>query len=147
MEFGITKKALVPVSLSKHVMILNGEIGNSREYGRLVGLAEEPNALELLRTRKQFHVGHGLIILEAQERLLGSLVQCSLDLLHDILRSAMTSETSPILPEPHISTESEIGGFVSLGQMAAEAPDRAPGKLDVRIPALMPDFSGCKART
>ncbi|CAI7622701.1 unnamed protein product [Penicillium bialowiezense] len=120
-------------------MILNGVIGNSREYGRLVGLAEEPNTLELLRTRKQFHVGHGLIILQTQEQLLGSLVQCSLNLLHNTLGSAMT--------KPHISTESEIGGFESLGQMTAEAPYRAPGKLDVRIPMLMPDFSQCKART
>lgn len=138
MQYGFNTKVIVPVFVGKYVMILSGFLGNSREYGRVLSVKEEPNALELLRTRKRYHVGNDLIILEAQERLLEFLVRLSLDLLCDIPRSAMTSDTFPILPEPHISTESEIQGFETLRLMVTESPYCAPAKLDLsRVDSLL----------
>ncbi|CAG7937538.1 unnamed protein product [Penicillium salamii] len=137
-HLGFVSKAIVPIFLNEHVMILNGVIGNSREYGRLVSWHDEPDAFHWMATQKQFIPGEGLIILEAQERLLNFLVQCALDILHEIPKETAISDTFPILDEPRLKTESKISGFESLGVMAAEAPYRVPAKLDLsRVESLL----------
>jgi hypothetical protein len=88
-----------------HVMILNGVAGNRRDYGKLMAWEEHPDAFNWMTKQKQFIPGEGLMILEAQERLLTFLVQCCLELLHDIPQSTLTSDSFPILPEPQLKPE------------------------------------------
>ncbi|CAG7950189.1 unnamed protein product [Penicillium olsonii] len=130
-HLGFVSKAIVPIFLNEHVMILNGVTDDSREYGRLVSWHEEPDAFDWMASRKQFLPGEGLIILEAQERILEFLIQCSFGLLHEIDQESMISDDFPILDEPRLKNESEISGFESLGVMTAEAPYRVPAKLDL----------------
>ncbi|KAJ5614194.1 hypothetical protein N7528_007848 [Penicillium herquei] len=134
MHFGMLTKALVPIILGGYAMILNGIEENSRAYGRLVAWEEHPESIDWLWTGKQFNPGEGLLILEAQERLLIGLVQCCQQLLQDIPESEVTSDQFPVLPEPQLKSGSEIRGFKSLGTMAAEAPYRLPVELD--LPSL-----------
>lgn len=132
-HLGLVSKAIVPIFLNEHVMILNGVAGNTRDYGKLMAWEEHPDAFDWMHTRKQFQPGEGLAILEAQKQLLAFLVQCCLQLLHDIPETTLTSDSFPVLPEPQLKPESEIRGFESLGVMAAEAPYRVPAKLDLRL--------------
>lgn len=132
-HFGMVSKAIVPIFLNEHVMILNGVAGNTRDYGKLMAWEEHPDAFDWMHTRKQFLPGEGLVILEAQNRLLAFLVQCCQQLLHDIPETTLTSDSFPVLPEPQLKPESEIKGFESLGVMATEAPYRVPAELDLRL--------------
>lgn len=119
-------------------MILNGVAGNHRDYGKLVAWEEHPDAFNWMTKQKQFIPGEGLMILEAQERLLTFLVRCCLELLHDIPQSTLTSGSFPILPEPQLKPEREINGFDSLIVMATEAPYRVPAQLDLhRVESLL----------
>ncbi|KAG2417841.1 hypothetical protein HFD88_000940 [Aspergillus terreus] len=78
------------------------------------------------------------IFLNGHERLLTFLVQCCLEVLHDIPQSTLTSDSFPILPEPQLKPEREINGFESLSVMAAEAPYRVPAQLDLhRVESLL----------
>ncbi|KAI9368491.1 hypothetical protein BJX61DRAFT_550398 [Aspergillus egyptiacus] len=112
MHLGLVTKAFVPIFLDEHVMILNGFAENTRDYG--------------------------LLVMEAQARLLAILVQCCRVILHDIPESSLTSDSFPILPEPQLKADCEISGFQSLRVMAAEAPYRVPAELDLsRIESLL----------
>lgn len=71
--------------------------------------------------------------MKVQERLLAFLVQCCLQILHDIPESTLTSDSFPVLPEPQLKSEAEIHGFEALGVMAAEAPYRLPAQLDFHL--------------
>jgi hypothetical protein len=128
-HLGLVTKSIVPIFLNEHVMILHGVNGNTRDNGRLVDWDEEPEAFDWMVQRKQFLSGEGLIILEIQRRFLEFLIDCSLQLLHDITPSTVTSDEFPTLAEPPLKTDQEINGFESLGVMVAEAPYRVPEKL------------------
>ncbi|KAJ5912994.1 hypothetical protein N7504_001877 [Penicillium tannophilum] len=131
MHLGFVTKAIVPTFLNQYVMILNGVTHNSSEYGKLVAWSEHPDAFDWMSTLKQFLPGEGLLVLEAQERLLKFLLQCCFQLLHDIPESTLTNTSFPVLPEPDLKPESEITGFESLGVMAAESPYRVPAQLNL----------------
>lgn len=132
MHLGLISKAIVPIFLNCHVLILNGMTENTRDYGQLVAWEDHPDAFDWMHKQKQFLPGEGLLVMEAQARLLSFLVQCCQQLLHDIPESTLTSDSFPVLPEPQIKPESEISGFESLGVMAAEAPYRVPARIDLR---------------
>ncbi|RMZ38916.1 hypothetical protein CA14_003389 [Aspergillus flavus] len=132
MHLGLISKAIVPIFLNCHVLILNGMTENTRDYGQLVAWEDHPDAFDWMHKQKQFLPGEGLLVMEAQARLLSFLVQCCQQLLHDIPESTLTSDSFPVLPEPQIKPESEISGFESLGVMAAEAPYRVPAQNDLR---------------
>ncbi|RAQ79547.1 hypothetical protein COH21_007913 [Aspergillus flavus] len=132
MHLGLVSKAIVPIFLNCHVLILNGMTENTRHYGQLVAWEDHPDAFDWMHKQKQFLPGEGLLVMEAQARLLSFLVQCCQQLLHDIPESTLTSDSFPVLPEPQIKPESEISGFESLGVMAAEAPYRVPAQNDLR---------------
>ncbi|KAJ5081186.1 hypothetical protein N7456_013424 [Penicillium angulare] len=132
MHFGMVTKALLPIFLNGHIMILNGIEKNDRAYGRLMAWDEHPDAFEWMTSQKQFLPGEGLMILESQERLLKGLVKCCHELLRDIPESSLTSDEFPVLPEPQLKRESEIHGFESLNIMATEAPYRLPAKLNLQ---------------
>ncbi|KAK2755094.1 hypothetical protein FQN54_006623 [Arachnomyces sp. PD_36] len=132
-HLGLVSKAIVPIFLNEYVMILNGMTGNTRDYGKLMAWSEHPDAFDWMHQQKQFLPGEGLVILEAQQRVLAFLVQCCLQLLHDIPEASLTSDSYTVLPEPQLKPESEITGFDSLGVMAAEAPYRVPAELDLSL--------------
>ncbi|KAJ1712176.1 hypothetical protein NYO67_5650 [Aspergillus flavus] len=132
MHLGLVSKAIVPIFLNRHVLILNGMTENTRHYGQLVAWEDHPDAFDWMHKQKQFLPGEVLLVMEAQARLLYFLVQCCQQLLHDIPESTLTSDSFPVLPEPQIKPESEISGFESLGVMAAEAPYRVPAQNDLR---------------
>lgn len=75
MHLGLVSKKLVPVFLNEYVMILHGAY-DAGEYGKLISWDEHPDAFKWLHNRKQFLPGEGLVILEAQERLIQFLVAC-----------------------------------------------------------------------
>ncbi|KAJ5794323.1 hypothetical protein N7457_000922 [Penicillium paradoxum] len=133
MHMGLVTHAIVPIFLNKHIMILNGVTENTTEYGTLVAWSDHPDVFDWMVKQKQFIPGEGLVILEVQERLLSFLLECCTQLLHDIPKTSLISDSYPILPEPDLKPESEISGFKSLGVMAAEAPYRVPEKLDLGL--------------
>lgn len=129
MHLGLVTMAIMPIFLNEHVMILNGVTENTREYGKLIAWEEHPDAFDWMNTQKQFLPGEGLLVLEAQDRLLAFLLQCCMGILHDMSETDLVE--GPVLPEPQLKRESEISGFESLGVMAAEAPYRLPEQLDL----------------
>jgi hypothetical protein len=133
MHLGKVSKAIVPIFLNHYIMVLNGISENTRDYGKLVGWDEHPDAFDWMTKQKQFLPGEGLLILEVQERLLNALVQCCIQLLHDIPEPDLISDAFPVQPEPPLKPESEITGFESLSIMASEAPYRVPAELDLHL--------------
>ncbi|KAK9239237.1 hypothetical protein V1525DRAFT_56644 [Lipomyces kononenkoae] len=137
MHLGTVTGRLVPIFLNEHTMVLHGAT-NAQDYGKLLSWDDHPDAFEWMHTRKQFLPGEGLVVLEAQERVLDFLVICCQEILRDIPMATLTTGTFPIQPEPHLKTESESCGFQSLALMAAEAPYRLPAQLDLgRIESLL----------
>lgn len=84
-----------------------------------------------MNTRKQFLLGEGLLILEAQARLLKFLVCCCQQILHDIPEGELLAEHYPTLPEPQLNSDSSNGEFTSLAILSEVAPYRLPPKLDL----------------
>ncbi|RYO96355.1 hypothetical protein DL764_007491 [Monosporascus ibericus] len=137
MHLGLVSKNLVPVFLNLHAMVLHGAC-NAREYGKLWAWEEHPDAFDWMHTRKQFLPGEGLLVLEAQEKLMHFLVTCCQHILHEIPADNLTADTFPVQPEPLLRTGKEPNGFDSLVVMAAEAPYRLPARLDLgRIESVL----------
>lgn len=137
MHLGKVLFAIQPVFLNSYVFILHGA-ATASEYGRLVAWEDHPDAFDWMISRKQFIPGEGLLVLEAQQRLLRFLVKCCRSVLKDIPDAELVSNKFPILPEPRLKTEAEVDGFESLAVMAAEAPYRVPQHLDLaRVRSLL----------
>ncbi|KAK7750173.1 hypothetical protein SLS62_007924 [Diatrype stigma] len=137
MHLGLVTKHIKPWYLNCYVMVLHGAT-NAEEYGKLVAWEDHPDAFDWMHTRKQCLPGEGLIILEAQERLLKFLVDVCQQILHEIPSDQLTADTYPIQPEPQLKSDAETNGFDSLAVMAAEAPYRLPAKLDMtRIESVL----------
>ncbi|SPJ78235.1 uncharacterized protein FTOL_06624 [Fusarium torulosum] len=137
MHLGMVTKALIPIFLNKHTMILHGAT-RSEEYGKLLDWDSHPDAFDWMHTRKQFLRGEGLLILEAQARLMAFLVDCCRHILHEIPEENIASDVYPVQPEPQLKTDSDASGFPSLAIMTAEAPYRLPAKLDLnRLSSLL----------
>ena len=137
MHLGRVTGNLTPVFLNEYTMILNGAY-DITEYGKLVSWDDNGDAFEWMTSQKQFIPGEGLLILEAQEKLLKFLVNCCQQILHEIPIENLSADTFPIQPEPYLKTEKESSGFDSLVVMASEAPYRLPAKLDIgRIVAVL----------
>lgn len=137
MHLGIVVGDLQPVFLNNYVFILNGAT-EADQYGKLLAWDDHDDAFDWMTSRKQFLPGEGLLVLEAQQRLLHFLVHCCRLILHDMSDQDITSDKFPILPEPQLKTEAEVEGFESLAVMAAEAPYRVPQRLDLaRVRSLL----------
>ena len=67
-HLGRGSRALVPIFLNEHVMILNGAT-TLETYGKLVAWDDHPQAFEWMHTLKQLLPGEGLMILEIQTPL------------------------------------------------------------------------------
>ncbi|RDW93396.1 uncharacterized protein DSM5745_00718 [Aspergillus mulundensis] len=103
------------------------------KYGKLLEMCDEPEAYEWWITEYQFEPGDGLLVLEAQDRLLSFLVHCCQQILHDIPESTMVTDLFPVLPEPLLGQNNKTVGFESLVVLTAEAPFRVPAKLDLSL--------------
>ncbi|EAA32429.1 hypothetical protein GE21DRAFT_7472 [Neurospora crassa] len=138
-KFAFVTKAVVPIFLNEHTMILNGvDEKHPDDYGKLLSWDEHPSNFELAMSQRQFLPGEGLLVLEVQDRLLSFLIKCCTEILHEIPEDKLLSSSYPVQPEPHMKEESETTGFDSLAVLAAEAPYRVPAKLDFgRIESLL----------
>ncbi|KAH7191202.1 hypothetical protein DER44DRAFT_794629 [Fusarium oxysporum] len=137
MHLGKVTKALVPIFLNLHTMVLHGAT-TAEGYGKLLDWDSHPDAFDWMHTRKQFLPGEGLLILEAQARLMPFLVDFCHEVLHEISADAIASSAYSIQPEPFLKTDSDASGFTSLAAMAAEAPYRLPARLDLeRLTSLL----------
>ncbi|PHH92870.1 hypothetical protein CDD83_4013 [Cordyceps sp. RAO-2017] len=138
MHLGTVSGVTMPIFLNEHVMILNG-VTVEEEYGRLLNWEDHEDAFDWMHTRKQFLPGEGLMILEAQSRLLEFLVQCCRQILHDIPAGDLVGDAYPVQPEPQLKAPNDSTGLLtSLSVLAEEAPYRAPEKLDLdKIESLL----------
>ncbi|PNP44481.1 hypothetical protein TGAMA5MH_03786 [Trichoderma gamsii] len=137
MHLGIVSEAIERSFLNEYTMILH-RVTVAEEYGKLISWDDHPDAFDWMYTQKQFSPGDGLIILEAQNRLMKFLVDCCQHILHDIDKGQLISSTYSIQPEPTLRSRNESCGFESLALMAAEAPYRVPAQLDFgRIESLL----------
>ncbi|KAJ4327131.1 hypothetical protein N0V84_002393 [Fusarium piperis] len=136
-HLGLVSKALVPIFLNEHVMVLNGAT-TADGYGKLIAWEDHPDAFDWMHTRKQFLPGEGLVILEVQAHLMKFLVDFCHEILHEIPPAELISDAYPVQPEPPLKTDNDASGFASLAVMAAEAPYRLPERLDLpRLESLL----------
>lgn len=137
MHLGMVTGAIQPIFLNQYIMVLNGA-SIFDEYGKLVAWDDHPDAFDWMTSRKQFLPGEGLLILEAQDRLLEFLISCCKQILHEISDENLTSNDISIQPEPQLKTEVETNGFASLAVLVAETPYRVPAQLDLsRVISLL----------
>lgn len=127
MYLGRRLGALKSPHVRGYIMVMDGPL-HEEDYGKLVPRDLKSDWLE--GDQKQISPGEGLLILEAQDRLLGFLVSCCQQILHDISATEMFSDRFPLVTEPPLKAETEVNGFNSLAIMASEAPYRIPAKLD-----------------
>jgi hypothetical protein len=129
MHLGLATGQMMPIFLNEHVMILH-KIPDREKYGTLLPWHEHKDTFEWMRTRTQFLPGEGLLVLEAQERLMEFLVKVCKLILHDISAEALVGGDSSIRPELRLKKTAEIDGFESLTAMAAERPYRLPAEIN-----------------
>lgn len=127
MHLGRKLEALKPDFLREYIMIMDGAL-RENEYGRLVPRDYQSDWMD--GDQKQISPGEGLLILEAQEKLLAFLVDFCHQILHDLAETEILSDRFPVLSEPCLKMDTEVNGFDSLAIMAAESPYRVPAKLD-----------------
>ncbi|KAI0903681.1 hypothetical protein F4823DRAFT_617631 [Ustulina deusta] len=131
MHLGLVSKNLTAVFLNGHTMVLHGA-RDAGEYGKLLSWDDHPDAFDWMVSRTQYLPGEGLLVLEAQEKLLQFLVDSCSQILAEIPAEDLTGPTFPVQPEPRLKTEKESTGFDSLAVIAAEAPYRLPSNLDLK---------------
>ena len=135
-HLGLVSKALVPAFLNEHVIYFSDKDFPSH-YGELITWEDSDSAFEDMTTGKGMHPGHGLTILQQQQRLYGFLVKCCKEILHDSPADRLTSDEYPIQPEPSLPGESATD-FASLALMSTEAPYRKPASLNLaRLKSLL----------
>ena len=131
MHLGIATRSVVPIVLHGYVMMLNW-ISVAEDYGKLLGRDDHPDAFDWMHTRRQFLPGEGLLVLAAQAKLLGFLLECCFKLLHDIPIAKLRSDDHAPQSAPASMYDNGTGGFSSLRMMTEQAPYHLPTKLDLR---------------
>jgi hypothetical protein len=110
--------------------------GDEDSYGRMWNFKTHPEVLEACAPRNYTVPHHGLLVLEAQERVTSFLVNCVKLLLHDLYDETML-QGPPAQPESTLHTRSETE-YLSLASVRAEAPYQHPASLDFgRVAALL----------
>ncbi|RHZ45742.1 uncharacterized protein CDV56_100498, partial [Aspergillus thermomutatus] len=112
--------------LNLHTMMFTGRT-TPETYGELIALDDNDDAFLWLHHCKGLHPGHGLLLLEIQQRIYEFLLDCARQILHDIPEAALIKDF-PVQPEPAIKDE---GDWHSLAAVAADAPYRLPAQLDL----------------
>jgi hypothetical protein len=131
-RIGDRSGAVTTAFLNLHAMFLDGTTVET--YGRLDDSSE---AFDMMLSSRAFHPGHGLLILEIQQKILNFLVQCCRIILQDLDPSSLTSDQMLIKPEPPAITR-DPNEWPTLSAIAAEAPYCVPCHLDFgRIKAVI----------
>ncbi|EON69971.1 hypothetical protein W97_09236 [Coniosporium apollinis CBS 100218] len=129
---GYVSHTIVPPFLNEYTMLFNSQT-TPETYGRLYSWEENNKALDWMITGVGFPPGHGLNLLEIQERILHFLVECCQLILHDVPPSALTDPSSVATqPEPPSIISAESNGYLSLAALAAETPYRIPSWMDFK---------------
>ncbi|KAI1447037.1 hypothetical protein F5Y02DRAFT_50465 [Annulohypoxylon stygium] len=138
MHLGHVTMAIIPGFLNQHVMVLNGTTRDD-EYGELLAWDDHEDAFDWMHTRRQFNPGEGLLILEAQDRLLESLIAWCRQILHDIPVGDLVSSIYPTTEhEPPHKMNADNTGAPPLATMTEEAPYRLPSDIDlIHIESLL----------
>lgn len=126
---GRVSKGINTVFLNEHTMMFINR-KSPETYGELIPWSENDKAFEWMMSKKGMNPGQGLLTMEVQERVFKFLVAYCRLVLHDIPAEKLTSDDYPVLLRPNVPTETG-DGFASLGVMAAEAPYRAPDRMDL----------------
>ena len=135
-HIGETSGAIRSPFLNSYTMLLRGQT-TPETYGQLVAWDEDDNAFDWLYSGLGFHPGHGLIVLEIQQKMLQFLVTCCFLILHDLSANSLTDKSVPIQAEPPPVSKDETE-YPSLRAFAAEAPYKVPAHLDfVRLKAIV----------
>ena len=130
----MTTLAIRSAFLNGYTVYLRGQT-TAETYGQLIEWNSDvpgfEDAFDLQHLGIAFHPGHGLQVLETQQRIMRFLVTCSQLILLHIFSQRSPLESSPVQPEPPslIGDESE---WPSLAVIAAEAAYRVPAHLDFR---------------
>lgn len=134
MNIGMSLEFLKCGHLPHYVMMFTAN-KDVATYGKLVKVDVQAKASERPHVLQCLLVGEGLLVLQAQERILKFLVACARRILHDV--SDMDVFTGPVSPA-HKLPDVTATGFASLAVMVAEAPYRVPRQLDLdRIVSLL----------
>ncbi|KAG0043473.1 hypothetical protein BGZ83_011357 [Gryganskiella cystojenkinii] len=128
LKFALACGKVQPAHLSGHTMMFKDRNSEST-YGQILAWFAE-GGLQKLMTGRAEQPGKGLLILEVQERIYSFLVECCLQILHDMPRKSLETAASPIEPEPPKLSIVE-GGVNSLAAISAMAPYRLPASLDL----------------
>ena len=135
-HLGRVANAIMPPFLNHYTMYFHGR-NTAASYGELVAWDDDDSAFEDMSSRRAMQPGEGLEILEIQERTLRFLIDCCVDVMHDVPREELTSDKFPTQKEPAYTPDT-VAGFASLAVMAAEAPYRVPFGLDLsRLESLI----------
>jgi hypothetical protein len=130
MHIGLVLRELNPAFLNCYTVLMNGEPGRTN-YGHLLSWDDHPDASTWMHEQRQFMPGEALLVLEAQDHLLGFLQRCCRLILYDIAADELTSDVYPPMPDARIKTEIEATGLDSLPILSLEAPYRTPADLSV----------------
>ncbi|MCJ1352873.1 MAG: hypothetical protein MMC33_002857 [Icmadophila ericetorum] len=123
-HLGLMSHALRTGTLTSHTMLLYGKT-TQKTYGQLFSWEDKFEAKGWLQSQIGFLPGHGLLLLEIQQRVLHFLVQCCKLILHDQKLDDLTHPSAlvqPLFP----ATASDDNDLSSLPLKLAEAPYTIP---------------------
>ncbi|QYS99669.1 hypothetical protein H0G86_006789 [Trichoderma simmonsii] len=125
MKFGLEMGILKSVPLPGYRMtLLDSE--NIEDYGRLADISDYSETEILCLDEKRISPYYGILILEAQDRLMEFLVNCCKKILHDIPEDTLISDKFPIIADtPKLLNNSDL---YDPAIMAAEAPYKVPAR-------------------
>ena len=126
-HLGFITLATFPYIIDQYTMFLQG-ITDQEGYGRVVCWKDDPLAEELALSQIQYFPGEGLVVLEAQHKLLKFLCEVSKIILHDITVDLSLPLVQPTVPliDANITETQE-----ALAIMIMEAPYRVPSTMDL----------------
>ncbi|KAF9139633.1 hypothetical protein BG015_001955 [Linnemannia schmuckeri] len=128
-RFATTSGRVTAAFLNEYTMMFTGR-NTPETYGQLYSWDDHPDAASWLFSERGVHPGYGLQILEVQERVYHFLLECCLQILHDMPRESLMLDDSPIEPEPPALSIVE-GRSNSLAAVAAMTPYRLPASLNL----------------
>jgi hypothetical protein len=115
--------------LDEYVMVIVGQ-ETEEDFGKFVSLKTDYKPFLLFLAGVNFEPGMGLLALEIQSRILEFLVECCYRIFHDIPKEELCSHVEPATPEPGAIISASSTSYLQLSAMVAEAPFKAPAKLD-----------------
>lgn len=135
MNLGLQSMRLAPAYLDGHVMILN-DVGGPENYAKLISFGELPSNYSGLPA---YIPGEGLLVLEAQQRVLSFLIICCQHLLESVSVHTLIPSWTLELPLPPPLPERQPGSFESLLRVeTTEAPYHLPRETDFdRIESIL----------